>query len=82
MNHFIGLITFVALFLMALPEKAKRKKKKTLFVRIKELFKIRTKKTLDDMEHELGIVGEDGSDPELENFRVKRVQQKQRENLG
>ncbi len=41
----------------------------------------RTPKTLDTLERELGIVTENGEDPELQAFRVKRVQKKQTEQL-
>ena len=41
----------------------------------------RMPKTLDRLERGLGIVTENGEDPELQAFRVKRVQKRQSEQL-
>ncbi len=43
--------------------------------------KARKAKNIDELERELGIVGEDGSDPEIQALRLKRVQKKQLEIL-
>ncbi len=43
--------------------------------------KARKAKNIDELERELGIVGEDGSDLEIQALRLKRVQKKQLEIL-